>query len=149
MKDTIYRENAIKALEELSACKDFGVEIGTDEETYIGKYEAITAISDLPSADRPQLDKDVVEPIGNGNVIMSEDTYEEMLADRPQGEWLDYEIPLEDGGAMPIQVCSLCKTFYPLAFTGGGHRFCPNCGASMLAKDTNVPNKKGADDEVR
>lgn len=52
-------------------------------------------------------------------------------ADRPQGEWLDYEIPLEDGGAMPIQVCSLCKTFYPLAYTGGGHRFCPNCGARM------------------
>ena len=52
-------------------------------------------------------------------------------ADRPQGEWLDYEIPLEDGGAMPIQVCNLCKTFYPLAYTGGGHRFCPNCGAKM------------------
>ena len=50
---------------------------------------------------------------------------------RPQGEWLDYEIPSEDGGAMPIQVCSLCKTFYPLAYTGGGHRFCPNCGARM------------------
>ena len=58
-------------------------------------------------------------------------------ADRPQGEWLDYEIPLEDGGAMPIQVCNLCKTFYPLAYTGGGHRFCPNCGARM----------KGADDD--
>lgn len=60
-----------------------------------------------------------------------------MIADRPQGEWLDYEIPNEDGGAMPIQVCSLCKTFYPLAYTGGGHRFCPNCGCRM----------KGADDE--
>ena len=57
--------------------------------------------------------------------------YEKGKADRPQGEWLDYEIPLEDGGAMPIQVCSLCKTFYPLAYTGGGHRFCPNCGADM------------------
>ena len=59
-------------------------------------------------------------------------------ADRPQGEWLDYAIPLEDGGAMPIQVCNLCKTFYPLAYTGGGHRFCPNCGAKM----------KGADDDL-
>ena len=58
-------------------------------------------------------------------------------ADRPQGEWIDAEIPLESGGSMPIQVCSLCKTFYPLAYTGGGHRFCPNCGARM----------KGADDE--
>ena len=60
-------------------------------------------------------------------------------ADRPQGKWIDAEIPLESGGSMPIQVCNLCKTFYPLAYTGGGHRFCPNCGARM----------KGADDEMR
>ena len=59
------------------------------------------------------------------------------VADRPQ-EWIDAEIPLESGGSMPIQVCNLCKTFYPLEYTGGGHRFCPNCGARM----------KGADDEV-
>ena len=62
-----------------------------------------------------------------------------MIADRPQGEWVDAEIPLESGDTMPIQVCNLCKTFYPLAYTGGGHRFCPNCGARM----------KGADDEMR
>ena len=59
------------------------------------------------------------------------------IADRPQGEWIDAEIPLESGGTLPIQVCNLCKTFYPLAYTGGGHRFCPHCGAQM----------KGADDE--
>ena len=58
-------------------------------------------------------------------------------ADKPQGEWIDAEIPLESGGSMPIQACNLCKTFYPLAYTGGGHRFCPNCGARL----------KGADDE--
>lgn len=63
--------------------------------------------------------------------------YERGKADRPQGEWVDAEIPLESGDTMPIQVCNLCKTFYPLAYTGGGHRFCPNCGARM----------KGADDE--
>ena len=56
-------------------------------------------------------------------------------ADRPQGEWVDAEIPLESGGSMPIQVCNLCKTFYPLAYTGGGHRFCPNCGARMKGAD--------------
>ena len=61
-------------------------------------------------------------------------------ADRPQGEWVDAEIPLESGDTMPIQVCNLCKTFYPLAYTGGGHRFCPNCGARML---------KGVDDGRR
>lgn len=45
--------------------------------------------------------------------------------------------PFDEQYAMPIQACNLCKTFYPLAYTGGGHRFCPNCGARM----------KGADDE--
>lgn len=53
MSDMIYREDAINVLEGLSACEEYGVEVGTDEETYIGKYEAITAISDLPSA-RPK-----------------------------------------------------------------------------------------------
>lgn len=56
--------------------------------------------------------------------------------DRPQGEWIDAEIPLESGGSMSIQVCNLCKTFYPLAYTGGGHRFCPNCGARMKGAET-------------
>ena len=54
---------------------------------------------------------------------------------RPQGEWIDAEIPLECGGSMPIQVCNPCKTFYPLAYTGGGHRFCPNCGADMRERE--------------
>ena len=57
--------------------------------------------------------------------------FEADKADRPQGEWIDAEIPLESGDTMPIQVCNLCKTFYPLVYTGGGHRFCPNCGARM------------------
>ena len=65
--------------------------------------------------------------------------YERGKTDRPRGEWIDAEIPLESGDTMPIQVCNLCKTFYPLAYTGGGHRFCPNCGARM----------KGADDGTR
>ena len=52
-------------------------------------------IESIPSADRPQLDKDIVEPIGNGNVIMSEDTYEELLADSPQ-EWIDKAIDIMD-----------------------------------------------------
>ena len=56
--------------------------------------------------------------------------------DIPQGEWIDAEIRHEDG-VLPIQVCSECKTFYPLEYTGGGHRYCPNCGARM----------KGADDD--
>lgn len=100
MRDTIYREDAIKAI------KDNSFALG-DDYMEINGYGAIDDIRALPSADRPR------------------------------GEWIDAEIPLESGGSMPIQVCNLCKTFYPLAYTGGGHRFCPNCGARM----------KGADDE--
>lgn len=48
--DAISRRAAIERLEHLSACDEPFVEIGTDDETFIGKYEAITAMSDLPSA---------------------------------------------------------------------------------------------------
>lgn len=50
MDDLISRRDAIECLEHLSACNEPFVEIGTDDETFIGKYEAITQISDLPSA---------------------------------------------------------------------------------------------------
>ena len=52
--DTISRKAAIECLEHLSACDEPFVEIGIADETFIGKYEAITEISDLPSA-QPQL----------------------------------------------------------------------------------------------
>ncbi len=54
MNDLIERQAAIERLEHLSACGEPFVEIGTDDETFIGKYEAITEISDLPSA-QPQI----------------------------------------------------------------------------------------------
>ena len=89
--------------------------------------------------------KEKIDNIWNGRplsflgarILATIDEAPTIEAGRPQGEWVDAEIPLESGGTMPIQVCNLCKTFYPLAYTGGGHRFCPNCGARM----------KGADDE--
>ena len=99
-------------------------------EDLIRRSDAIKAIKDHSFA----LGDDYMEINGYGAI---DDIRALPSADRPQGEWIDAEIPLESGGSMPIQVCNLCKTFYPLAYTGGGHRFCPNCGAQM----------KGADDE--
>lgn len=42
------------------------------------------------------------------------------------GHWVEIMV-----GDMPAQACDRCKTFYPLAYTGGGHHYCPNCGAKM------------------
>lgn len=42
------------------------------------------------------------------------------------GHWIDVMV-----GDMPAQACDLCRIFYPLAYTGGGHHYCPNCGAKM------------------
>ena len=42
------------------------------------------------------------------------------------GHWIDIMV-----GDMPAQACDQCNTFYPLAYTGGGHKYCPNCGAEM------------------
>lgn len=91
--------------------------------------------------DRPQLAKDIVEPISNGNVIMSEDTYEDLL-DRPQGEWVATKDFDEWYGL--VYECNICGS----ETIGGCDNYCPNCGARMFVKDINVPNKKGADDEV-
>ena len=50
--------------------------------------------------------------------------------ERIKGRWIDAVIPNDNGG-LPVQVCDQCNTFFPLAYTGGGHSFCPNCGAKM------------------
>lgn len=42
------------------------------------------------------------------------------------GKWFDAMV-----GELPVQVCDQCNTFFPLAYTGGGHHYCPNCGAKM------------------
>lgn len=96
-KETIYREDAIKAVEELPNAYN----------GWSDAYDKAYIISTLEEVPK---------------------------ADRPQGEWIDAEIRHEDG-VLPIQVCSECKTFYPLEYTGGGHRFCPNCGARMKGAD--------------
>lgn len=46
------------------------------------------------------------------------------------GHWIDGEIQA-DNSVLPVQICDKCNTFYPLAYTGGGHKYCPNCGTKM------------------
>ena len=110
----------------------------------IRRSDAIEAIEGVDWYHQNSRNKDMVNGANSDEHqawYKADDVYKALKevpsADRPRGEWIDAEIPLESGGSMPIQVCNLCKTFYPLAHTGGGHHFCPNCGAKM----------KGADDE--
>ena len=110
----------------------------------IRRSDAIEAIEGVDWYHQNSRNKDMVNGANSDEHqawYKADDVYKALKevpsADRPQGEWIDAEIPLECGGSMPIQVCNLCKTFYPLAYTGGGYHFCPNCGAKM----------KGADDE--
>ena len=42
------------------------------------------------------------------------------------GKWIDVDVM-----GVPAQACDQCNTFFPLAYTGGGHHYCPNCGADM------------------
>lgn len=69
----------------------------------IDRLDVRYVLEDLPSAD--------VEPVRHGR-------------------WIDAILPNDKDG-LPIQVCNQCNTFFPLAYTGGGHRYCPNCGARM------------------
>ena len=49
---------------------------------------------------------------------------------RKKGKWIDIMV-----GDMPAQACDQCNTFYPLAYTGGGHKYCPNCGSFMMESE--------------
>ena len=55
------------------------------------------------------------------------DTVDEIGQEPKTGHWIDIMV-----GDMPAQACDQCNTFYPLAYTGGGHKYCPNCGARMV-----------------
>lgn len=137
MNDTIYRQDVINVLKGLSACEEYGVEVGTDEETYIGKYEAITVISDLPSADVPQGDVDAVaiferemHNLERGYITIGEfderiEPLRHLYYGRPQGEWIMSK-PEEEGFGAVFQ-CSQCS--YEVDYVPTN--FCPNCGVRM------------------
>lgn len=86
--DTISRQDAIECLEHLSACDEPFVEIGTDDETFIRKYEAITEISDLPSAQSQYTDltpEEAASEIASGSIMSA-------------SYWLDAMIRLKQMG---------------------------------------------------
>lgn len=83
--------------------------------------------------------------------------YERGKADRPQGEWkldsngMDWNIP-----AWRCTRCGYVANYIGVEANGlgnnpmnwAGSKYCPNCGARMFAKDTNVLNKESADENL-
>lgn len=73
-------------------------------------------------------------------------------ADRPQGEWVPFEYG--DEKWHKCTACGVADKYIEYVERPNGttgklvaiRNYCPNCGARMFAKDTNVPNKEGADD---
>ena len=55
------------------------------------------------------------------------------ITDRPQGEWIGYEVPSE------CSVCGHCWDEYVLGqdiwYDGSVPNFCPNCGCRMKGAD--------------
>ena len=96
--DTISRQAAIERLEHLSACDEPFVEIGTDDETFIGKYEAITEINDLPPA----------QPEWNNHTVacMLAELFDDTCACNYNGidEWLPSKCELLDSCPNPVGV---------------------------------------------
>lgn len=50
----------------------------------------------------------------------------EALQDKPTGEWIKYESPIDYDDGKDAWDCSLCG-----AMVGKRMNFCPNCGADM------------------
>ena len=81
---------------------------------------------------------ELMEHIGRDK-LDSREAIMEMIKNAPtieprRGKWIDAILPNDNGG-LPVQVCDQCNTFFPLAYTGGGHRFCPACGADMRPRE--------------
>ena len=138
MEDLIRRSDAVAILEDLQ--KDHL------QFCLIPFRQAIERVQAIPSAESTgDLDNAIYEYVQDG--LMS-NPY-----DRPQGEWIEEEYKGRIYGIYRCQYkCFHCgyvpmHRVEPIIPTNRTLRFCPNCGARMFAKDTNVPNKKGADDE--
>lgn len=126
-KDTIYRQDAIKYFIELWEC------IGTICDREEWEDVCVTTVNEIKSAQQDCSECEEYDQTTHScprycDVIKR--TLEEAKQERKTGRWIDAVIPNDNGG-LPVQVCDQCNTFFPLAYTGGGHRYCPNCGAYM------------------
>lgn len=135
-KDIIYKEDAIEV-----ACREC--------HEFRGIFSRIEeGINELPSADTFEITKEaLIEAIDNaktvGDVVKNIINRPQMVS-RPQGEWiLPSTAEWVSFSKANFYKCSICGKRVNL-LQMRNYNYCPNCGARMFAKDTNVPNTNGA-----
>ena len=144
MSDLIRREDAIKAF-----CNDCrGYTEPCEHQAKCRTMKVLRNKKKLPSADRAQDDE--FKNFDRESLILlieaQKERIGELLADRPQGEWVCEEVKVldeetDDGFVYEIRKkwkCSNCNT--NKGFIKPNDNFCSECGADMRGK--------GADDEV-
>lgn len=132
MEDLIKRSDAIKAV---SKVDDYGDGIGFEV-----KSHCLVELELVPSADRPQ-----------GEWIpatwQDERCPERLKKHKCSVCGHKAETVLVKAEFVENYYCNKAEPITEYTHKEQLSKFCPNCGARMFAKDTNVPNKKGADDE--
>lgn len=151
MKDTIYREDAIKALRlenpMMPMFKSLREEWAIKTE---GFRKAEEVIMSVPSADVQQGDVDAVaiferemHNLEQGYITIGEfderiEPLRHLCYGRPQGEWIK-----DEDGTYRCSNCGGCEEQFIYGtenwYGRGESKFCPSCGARML---------KGADDAI-
>lgn len=99
----------------------------------ISRQEVIQAIGN----ERVWVDENIQNPQHHYHMMNEATRILSIIGNLPSvqpktGQWVEIMV-----GDMPAQACNQCKTFYPLAYTGGGHQYCPNCGAKMESEERN------------
>lgn len=122
-------EMAIKALEQEPCEVSQGLVKDSQEFSQEPCDDAISRQAVLDTIDKWVKSMRVLIALPANEVTPLFESVHELPPVTPQpemGRWIDIMV-----GDMPAQACDKCNVFYPLAYTGGGHKFCPNCGCKM------------------
>jgi len=128
MKDTIYREDAIKAI-------NLRARIPHDVVSAQYASMAINAIRSVPPADRPSADKEYLTKLIQEAVYDGEACAKLLgLVDRSQGKWVK-----DENGDYRCSECGGCEEQFIYGtenwYGRGESKFCPSCGARMKGAD--------------